>query len=69
MRLWRALVCVRQLGDGTTDFTNAPPGIDVLAGVAAVSAGQLFTCALMTTGGVRCWGLNNNGQASLELFH
>jgi hypothetical protein len=28
--------------------------------VKAVVAGEFFTCALTTTGGVRCWGHNEN---------
>ncbi len=35
---------------------------DMLAGVQQVAAGYYHSCALMTTGGVRCWGYNNLGQ-------
>ena len=58
-----------QLGDGTTTPSLTP--VDVcadaicttnLSGVAAVSVGKLHTCALTTSGGVKCWGENFNGQ-------
>ena len=49
-------------GGGVNNFANPPPDHDVLTGVQAISAGVNFTCALMTTGGVRCWGWNVAGQ-------
>lgn len=32
------------------------------SGIAAIGAGTEFTCVLTTSGGVRCWGLNFDGQ-------
>ncbi|MBN1146602.1 MAG: hypothetical protein JXA78_05060 [Anaerolineales bacterium] len=57
-----------QLGDGTTNDSNVPvtvtvsPGGDPLSGVAAIDVGYGHACALMTGGGVRCWGFNWYGQ-------
>jgi alpha-tubulin suppressor-like RCC1 family protein len=50
------------LGDGTTTSLYTPPATDVLTGAEAIAAGALHTCALMSTGGVRCWGWNEYGQ-------
>jgi len=52
-----------QLGDGTRTNRHAPVGVSGLAsGVASISAGRYHTCALMVTGGVKCWGRNVEGQ-------
>ena len=52
-----------QLGDGTI-VTQETPSTAVLTSVAAIAVGGAQTCALTTSGGVRCWGLNENGQVS-----
>ena len=56
-----------QLGDGTTTRQNTPvsvlasAGVE-LTGIVAVSAGSAHSCALTSTGGVKCWGGNTSGQ-------
>jgi alpha-tubulin suppressor-like RCC1 family protein len=53
-----------QLGNGTTTTSpvSKPVAVVGLSGVAAVTAGASFACALMTAGGAYCWGDNTYGQ-------
>lgn len=53
-----------QLGTGSAGgAVNTPvPVATLTSGVAAVSAGWNHTCALMVSGGVKCWGKNFDGQ-------
>lgn len=55
-----------QLGDGTTTASARPvyvrDGAARLGAVTEISAGWTHTCALLSTGGVRCWGRNQVGQ-------
>jgi alpha-tubulin suppressor-like RCC1 family protein len=46
----------------TPAFVLNPFGTGPLSGVAQMSVGDGFTCALLSSGGVDCWGANNAGQ-------
>ncbi len=53
-----------QLGNGTTSYSEPTP-VDVVglsSGVAGISAGVIHTCAVTTSGGIKCWGDNSRGQ-------
>jgi alpha-tubulin suppressor-like RCC1 family protein len=53
-----------QLGDGNTTGSSATPVqvTSLTSGVHAVVTGQWFSCALMNSNTVSCWGDNTNGQ-------
>jgi alpha-tubulin suppressor-like RCC1 family protein len=52
-----------ELGDGTTTDRDSPVAVRGLSsGVIAVSVGYDHACALMNSGGVKCWGNNRFGQ-------
>jgi alpha-tubulin suppressor-like RCC1 family protein len=49
------------MGDGG-DTSLVPLAIQGITNAIAISAGGDHTCALLTTGAVRCWGINSAGQ-------
>jgi alpha-tubulin suppressor-like RCC1 family protein len=52
-----------QVGDGTIVDRPAPVAVTGLSsGATAISAGVFHTCALMRSGGVKCWGVSGVGQ-------
>ena len=52
-----------QSGDGSMESNMRPKDVVGLgSGVAAIAAGVHHTCALGTSGGVKCWGWNSSAQ-------
>jgi hypothetical protein len=52
-----------ELGNGHTKNRHTPVDVSGLAtGVMAITTGYHYSCALTTSGGVKCWGTNFYGQ-------
>ena len=52
------------IGNGTLTLVIDSPSdvVGLSSGVTAITAGQFHSCALVTGGGVKCWGKNLDGQ-------
>jgi alpha-tubulin suppressor-like RCC1 family protein len=48
--------------DGYLDSTGTPGVVPAITNAVSVAAGQYSTCVLLSTGAVRCWGLNSVGD-------
>ena len=62
-----------KLGNGSSESANYPVNVvasnvpnDLLSDVVHVSAGQNHSCALTSSGGVKCWGYNSDGQLGID---
>ena len=52
-----------QLGDGSViDHSTPVDVIGLTSGVSRITVGWFHTCAVMNTGGAKCWGDNSNNQ-------
>ncbi|MFK7779585.1 MAG: RCC1 repeat-containing protein, partial [Candidatus Gracilibacteria bacterium] len=52
-----------QLGDGTRNLSLTPVNVSGLSsGIVDISLGNAYSCALLDSGTIECWGANYNGQ-------
>ncbi|MGH7484376.1 MAG: RCC1 domain-containing protein, partial [bacterium] len=57
-----------ELGNGTTQASASPVDVIALTGpVAAVSAGDGYTCAATVAGGIKCWGVGSSSETPVDV--
>jgi len=59
---WPTARCAAGASSTTPVVVKADAGGEPLAGVTQIAAGRNATCALITGGTVRCWGLQTTGR-------
>jgi alpha-tubulin suppressor-like RCC1 family protein len=58
---------VAQIGTPDFDFQHPTPSlVDVGFSVAQAAGGFMHTCALSTTGALKCWGDNSSGALGIS---
>jgi alpha-tubulin suppressor-like RCC1 family protein len=58
-----------QLGNSTNTNSSTPVTVSTLSvGVLSISAGYYYSCAVMTSGALKCWGRNDSGQLGNATF-
>lgn len=53
-----------RLGNGSTSDSNTPVAVTGITHATSVSAGGGYTCAVLASGGARCWGEGGNGSTA-----
>jgi hypothetical protein len=52
-----------QLGDGTTTNRTSPDFVyGLTSGIIKIAVGETHSCAITSSGGIKCWGDNSYGQ-------
>jgi len=52
----------RALGDGTLTDSPVPVDVNGISGAVSLTVGSYHTCAVLSDGSVKCWGLEMAGQ-------
>jgi len=62
VKCWGSIGVDDLTGSGTTEDSLKPTDVPGLADVIAVSSGAAHTCAVLSSGRVKCWGENSSGE-------
>lgn len=50
------------IGNGTTTASTVPVTVSGVSGAVSIAVGNVHTCAVVSDGTARCWGLNDRGK-------